>query len=569
MENKKIAHVFQEIGDILEILGDSRFRIRSYHKGAQVIANYPYHVRDIYEKDPGLLDEIPGIGKALMVKIVEILETGDCQAHLKLVKQIPPGVLDVLRLRGIGPKKTKLFLDELNINSVIKLKDAAKRGLLRELPGMGEKSETDVLAAIESYGQLASRIPLHKASETAEEILSYMKKFKPVKKVTYAGSLRRMRRTIGDIDILASGPPEIIDYFCNFPEISHIEAKGDTKATVILEDGIQVDLRVVAEESFGAALYYFTGSKAHNIATRKIAQKMGLKINEYGVFKGEKSLAGKTEEEIFKTIGLPYIIPEMREDNGEIEFMKNNPEFKTVDVSDIKGELHSHSDWSDGDNTIEEMAEAAKALGYEYLAVTDHSGSLKITHGLDSDRLKAQMREIDRLNKKLEGITILKGIEVDIMKDGSLDMEDSVLAELDIVVASVHTYFKLDEKEQTDRIIRAIKHPLVNILGHPTGKLVGQREAYDVDLSKLMRAAKESETTLELNCNLKRLDLDAKHLRAARDMGVLISLDTDAHATSHLSYVRFGVSIARRGWLEPSNVLNAMTLSDLKKHLNA
>lgn len=568
MENQKIAHIFQEIGDILEILGDSRFRIRSYHKASQVIRDYPYHLRDIYERDPKLLDDIPGIGKALMEKIIEILTTGDCQTHLRLVKQVKPGLLDVLRLRGIGPKKTKLFYNELGIDSVIKLKDAARRGLLRELPGMGEKSEADVLESIESYGRLTARIPLHDAMTTAEGILAYMNKSKLVKKATYAGSLRRRRRTIGDIDILASGPSEIIDYFCEFPDISYVEAKGDTKATVILESGVQVDLRVVPEESFGAALYYFTGSKAHNIATRKIAQKLGLKINEYGVFKGEKSIAGTTEEEIFKTIKLPYIIPEMREDTGEIEFMRKHPNYKTVQVSDIKGELHSHTDWSDGDSTLEDMAAAAKALGYEYLAITDHSPSLKVAHGLDASRLEAQMREIDKLNKELNGITLLKGVEVDILRDGSLDMPDDVLRQLDIVVASVHTYFKLEEKEQTERIVRAIRHPYVNILGHPTGKLVGQREAYDVDLNKLMRAAKDAGTAIELNCNPKRLDLDAKHLRAARDMGVLISLDTDAHNVAHLPFVKYGVSIARRGWLEPKDVLNTMSLPQLKKFLN-
>ena len=566
MENKKISHIFQEIGDILEILGDSRFRIRSYHKAAQVISTYPYHLRDIYEKDPKLLDDIPGIGKALMAKIIEILETGDCQAHLKLVKQITPGVLDILRLRGIGPKKTKLFYDELGIDSVIKLKDTAKRGLLRELPGMGVKSEADVLEAIESYGRLTARMPLYEALETAEEIVSYMKKSKLVKKVQYAGSLRRRRRTIGDIDILASGPTEIVDYFCKFPEISHVEAKGDTKATVVLESGVQVDLRVVAEESFGAALYYFTGSKAHNIATRKIAQKLGLKINEYGVFKGEKSVAGKTEKEIFKKIGLPYIIPEMREDSGEIELMKKNPKFKTVDVSDIKGELHAHSDWSDGRSTIEEMVQTAKDRGYKYIAITDHSGSLKVAHGLDAIRLEAQIREIDALNKKLKGIQVLKGVEVDILRDGTLDMDDSILAKLDIVVASVHTYFRLSEKEQTDRIIKAISHPAVKILAHPTGKLIGQREAYDLDLNKVMRAAKEHNTAIELNCNPKRLDLDEKHLRVARDLDIKVALNTDAHDKSHLDYIKYGIAMARRGWLEPKNVLNTMGLAPLKKH---
>ncbi len=569
MENKKIAHIFQEIGDILEILGDSRFRIRSYHNAAQVMLNHPEHMRDIYEKDPKLLKDIPGIGDALREKIVEILETGDCQTHLKLVRKIPHGVLDILRLRGIGPKKTKLFYGELGIDSVMKLKDAARRGLLRELPGMGEKSEAAVLEAIESYGRLQARMPMPVALDIAESFVEYLKKNKDVIKCEYAGSLRRRRTTVGDIDILVSGPESIIDYFCEHPDISIIEAKGSTKATVILESGVQVDLRLVAEESFGAALYYFTGSKAHNIATRKIAQKMGLKINEYGVFKGEKSIAGKTEEEVFESIKLPYIIPEMREDTGEIEFMRENPNFKTVSLEDIKGDLHSHSDWSDGKNTIQEMASAAQKMGYQYLAQTDHSALVKIAHGLSSLRLHEQMKEIDKLNKEFKGFHVLKGIEVDILRDGSLDLPDDVLAELDIVVASAHTYFNLSREEQTERLIRAVSNPNVNILGHPTGKLLGHREAYEVDLRAVMRAAKENNVAIELNCNPKRLDLETSDLRYAKELGIKISLDTDSHSDQSLWAIKYGIFLARRGWLEPSDILNTMDLDDLLKFLDA
>ncbi|HAU39763.1 MAG: family X DNA polymerase IV, DNA polymerase (family X) [Candidatus Peregrinibacteria bacterium GW2011_GWF2_43_17] len=559
MENQKIAQIFQEIGDMLEITGDSVFKIRSYHRAAQVVANYPYHLRDIYEKDPKLLDKIPGIGKSLMGKIIEILDTGDCKKHLQLVKQIKPGLLDIMKLRGIGPKKTKLFHDELSIDSVAKLKSAAKRGLIRELSGMGEKSESEVLKSIESYGRLKARIPMYEALDIAEEIISYMKKSDAVSKVEYAGSLRRRLETVGDVDILACGdkPEEIIKYFCDFPFISHIESRGNTKTTVILENGMQVDLRVVSKDDFGAALYYFTGSKAHNITTRKIAQKMGLKINEYGVFKGNKKIICRTEEDVFKAINLPYIIPEMREDTGETDFIK------PIEISDIKGELHSHSDWSDGENTITEMAETAKKTGYEFIAITDHSASLKIAHGLDKTRLEAQIKEIETLNKKIEGIKILTGAEVDILRDGSLDLPDSILKKLDIVIASVHTYFRLTREEQTARIIKAISNPFVKIIGHPTGKLIGMREAYDIDLVKVMEAAKKHNVAIELNCNPKRLDLSAEHLRMAKDMGVMISLGTDSHGTSQLSYIKYGIFMARRGWLEKKNILNTMDYASI------
>jgi len=568
MENQKIAQIFQEIGDMLELKGDSIFKIRSYHRGAQVISSYPYNLRDVFEKDPKLLDKIPGIGKSLMGKIVEILDTGDCKKHLSLTKEIKPGLLDIMKLRGVGPKKTKLFYDELGIDSVAKLKNSAKRGLLRELPGMGEKSEGEVLKSIESYGRLKARMPLYEALDIAEDIISYVKKSGLVSKIEYAGSLRRKLETIGDIDILACGDnsKNIIDYFCEFPFISHIEAKGDTKTTVILENGTQVDLRVVDNDDFGAALYYFTGSKTHNIATRKIAQKMGLKINEYGVFKGKKKMVCRNEENVFKAIKLPYIIPEMREDTGEIDFMKKNyRNFKPIEVSDIKGELHSHSNWSDGKNTVLEMAEAAKKMGYEYIAITDHSGSLKIAHGLDKTRLESQINEISKI--KIPGIRILTGAEVDILKDGSLDMPDSILSKLDIVIASVHTYFRLTPEEQTARIIKAISNPFVTILGHPTGKLVGMREAYDIDILKIMEAAKKHNVAIELNCNPKRLDLNAEQLRLAKDIGVVISFGTDSHSSKQLSYIKYGVYIGRRGWLTKENILNTRHASFLsKKH---
>ncbi len=560
MENQRVAQIFQEIGDVLELKGENRFRYLSYHRAAQTITNLSQDIRKIY--DNGELEKIPGIGKALSEKIAEILNTGKCGTHERLLAEFDKGLLELLTIRGLGPKKVKKFYDELGIDNVGKLKVAAEKGVIAELDGMGEKSQADILKAIAEHEKHIERSHLITATLLAEFLIKYMKDCPAVKRAEYAGSLRRGRETIGDIDILATGKDHaaIIAHFLAHHDISTVLAQGETKASVVLEGGVQVDLRVVDEASFGAALYYFTGSKNHNIATRKLAIKKGLKINEYGVFKGEKSIAGKTEKEIFKVLGLPYIIPELREDQGEIK--EKLP--KSVELKDIRGDLHFHTNWSDGRNTLEEMVAAAKKLGYEYLCVADHSTSARVAHGLDTDRIMDQIKQVDALNKKLRGFKVFKGSEVDILSDGSLDYPDEILKLLDIVTVSVHTKFTLSAAEQTARIIKAISNPYVNVLGHPTGRIVNRRESYEVDIVEVARAAKKNNVAMEINSNL-RLDLSGTNTRIAKEHGVKFVINTDAHGIDQLALMKFGVITARRGWLEKKDVLNTLPLEKLLK----
>ncbi len=566
MENLRVAQIFQEIGDILELMGENRFRVSSYHRAAQTIGNMSKDVRKIYDADPKKLQGIPGIGPALADKIVEILNTGTCKEHQRLLAGFSKGLLELLTIRGLGPKKVKKFYYELGIDSVAKLEVAAKKGVLAGLEGMGEKSEAEVLKAIEQHRQHRERVLLHPAMLMAEDLVEYMKKCKSVTQVEYAGSLRRGRETIGDLDILATGKDhaKIIDHFVKHPQVEKILAQGETKASVLLEDLMQSDLRVVEAKSFGAALYYFTGSKQHNIATRKIAISKGLKINEYGVFKGEKSVAGKTEAEIFKVLGLPYIIPELREDSGEIAAGYDEKLPKSAELDDIRGDLHLHTDASDGRNTLEEMVTKAKGLGYEYLCVTDHSTALRVAHGLDEKRLLDQLKAIDAMNKKLRGFRVLKGAEVDIHEDGSLDYPDELLKRLDLVGAAVHTKLSLPAEKQTARITKAISNPYVSFLSHPTGRIINKREPYEVDLVEIVRTAKKNRVAMEINANV-RLDLNGPNCRLAKDHGAKFVLGTDAHLVDQMDFMRFGVITARRGWLEKKDVLNTLPVEKLLK----
>ena len=566
MENRKVAQIFQEIGDILELKGENRFRYTSYHRAAQTISNMSKDVRRIYDENPRKLQEIPGIGAALADKIAEILNTGACQTHQRLLAEFDKGLLELLTVRGLGPKKVKKFYEELAIDDIHKLKAAAEQGVLAELEGMGEKSQTELLKAIKEHEQHRERVLLHTAMMMAEEMVDYMKKCKAVKQVEYAGSLRRGKETIGDLDILATGKDhtKIIDHFVAHPQVENILAQGETKASVILENVIQADLRVVDESSFGAALYYFTGSKQHNIATRKLAISKKLKINEYGVYKGEKVVAGKTEKEIFKTLGLPYIIPELREDHGEIQAGYDGTLPKALDLKDIRGDLHMHTDESDGRHSLEEMVTQAKALGYEYICICDHSTAMRVAHGLDKKRLMAQIKEIDNLNKKLRGFRVLKGIEVDIYEDGTLDFPDEILKKLDLVGAAVHSKFTLSAEKQTARIIKAISNPYVSFLAHPTGKIIKRRDPYQVDMVEVARAAKKHNVALEINANM-RLDLDGVNARLAKEHGAKFVINTDAHRIEQMPFMRFGVTTARRGWLEKKDVLNTLPLERMLK----
>lgn len=562
MENQRVAQIFQEIGDILELKGEDRFRYLSYHRAAQTIANLSQNIRKIH--DDGKLEEIPGIGEALAAKISEILNTGKCATHQNLLAEFDKGLLELLSVRGLGPKKVRKFYLELGIDNIGKLKTAAEKGLIAELPGMGEKSQADILKAILEHEKHVARVHLTTATFLAEFLIKYMQDCPAVKQVVYAGSLRRGKETIGDIDLLATGKNHsaIIDHFLAHHDISLVLAQGDTKASVILEGGVQVDLRVVDEKSFGAALYYFTGSKNHNIATRKLAIKKGLKINEYGIFRGEKSLAGRTEKEIFTVLKLPYIEPELREDQGEVEFAQKTALPTLVELADIRGDLHWHTTASDGRNTLEEMVTAARGLGYEYVCVADHSTSARVAHGLDTARIMDQIKQIDALNKKLRNFTVLKGAEVDILADGSLDYPDEILKKLDWVTVSVHTKFTLSMAEQTARIIKAISNPCVNVLGHPTGRIVNSRESYELDIEAVARAAKKYNVALEINAN-GRLDLSGSNARLAKDCGAKFVINTDAHSTDQLDLMRFGVVTARRGWLTKKDVLNTLPVKKL------
>lgn len=570
MDNKGIAEVFEEMGNMLDINGVDFFRVNAYRKAALTIANSPNDLRQIVDKNPQELDQIPGIGKALKEKIIELVQTGKCKEHEEMKKSFPPGLLEMMNLRGVGPKKIKLFFSKLKITNIKQLKAAAEKHLLRDLEKMGEKSENDILKAIEEYGTFSSdRHLIDEALQEAERYVEYLKKCDEVKKVQYAGSLRRWQETIGDIDILVTvrdpgkSHEKVMKYFVEYKEVLKTLSLGDTKSNVVLQSGIQVDLRVVADEVFGAALHYFTGNKSHNIKIRDLAKKKGLKISEYGVFKGEKVIGGKTEEEIFKSVGLPYIIPEIRKNDGEIEYGLKHKSFpKFIELEDIKADLHSHTTYSDGGNSLEEMAEAFISNGYEYFAVTDHSSVMGVTGGMGTKEIKEQWAEIEKLNKKLKGkIQILKGCEVDILKNGELDFSDDVLKNLDVVIISAHMFNRLSSEDQTKRLIAAIENPYSMILAHPTGRLINKRVEMEFDMEKIIKACVQNKVALEINSHPSRLDLSDKYVRIAKESGAKFVINTDSHSMDNTELMKFGIGIARRGWLTKEDVLNARSFS--------
>src|SRR3990172_2662032 len=484
MENVDIAKIFEEIADLLEIRGEKQdaFRVRSYRNAALIISGYPESMRSIAERDEKELENIKGIGKSIHEKIVEILKTGKCKFHEELLKAMPPGVLELLMVSGVGPKKAQLLYKELGIKSVEELEKAAKEGKLRNLEHMGEKTEEKILKAIGELKSRKGRFRLSLALSYAEPLIAYLKKTPGVIEIEPAGSLRRWKDTIGDVDILATSKKDapVIDRFVKYPEIKEVIAKGETKSTVTLKNGLQVDVRVLDEKSFGAALQYFTGSKAHNIAIRDRAKKMGLKISEYGVFeeKTGKKVAGENEEDVYKAVGLPWIPPELRENMGEVEAAERGKLPRLVEINDIKGDLHVHSSESDGIHTLEEMVSYAMQKKYEYIAITEHSKAVGVAHGLDDERALKQIKAIDKINIQLKGFKILKGTEVDIKADGSLDHSEEVLRQLDVVVGAIHSKFNMTVDEMTDRIIKAMSTGLINIIAHPTGRIVGVREPY-------------------------------------------------------------------------------------------
>jgi DNA polymerase (family 10) len=493
------------------------------------------------------------------------------QAHEDLKHEIPEGLLTLLSVPGLGPKTSKLLYDKLKIKSLDDLERLATEHKLVGLPGIKEKTEENILKGIEMLKRGKERQPIGRVLPIANDIVEHLKKKAPVSKIDLAGSLRRWKDTIKDIDILATSdnPKEVMRVFVHLPHVKDVLMQGPTKSTVIIHEDLQVDLRVVEKESYGAALAYFTGSKAHNIRLREMAMKRGLKINEYGIFRGkdEKKIGGEKEEDVYKILGLPYIPPELREDQGEIEAAQEGKLPKLVTLEDIKGDLHVHSKWSDGSHTFEQLVDAAKEYGYSYIAITDHSKGLGIARGLTGERLLEQKKEINAVNKKLKGFRIIHGAEVDIRSDGSLDISDNVLKELDIVVASIHSGFKQPRKQLTYRLVSAMKNPYVSIIAHPTGRLIGERDAYDVDMDEILTIAKKTGTAIEINAYPLRLDINDTYAKRAKEIGIPIVIATDTHVTNQFDYMRYGVSIARRGWLEKDDVLNTLAVDKLLKRL--
>lgn len=570
IHNEDIAHAFEEIADLLEIEGANPFRVRAYRNGARAVRGLGGELSALVEQGEDL-SRISGIGKALAAKIHEYLETGRLKALDKLHREVPETLEEVLKIPGLGPKRVKILYHQLGIQNLRELETAVKAGMVRELPGFGELTEHRILDAIIAHRQKEVRFLRPVADSYAESLVDYLRAVAGVKSVVVAGSYRRGRETVGDLDILVTAPEgnPVMERFTAYDEVVEVVSQGDTRATVILRNRLQVDLRVARPESEGAALHYFTGSKAHNIQVRRLAQEKGLKINEYGVFEGERRIAGETESSVFESVGLPLIPPELREGEGEIEAAFAGQLPRLLELGDLRGDLHCHTRASDGKADIRAMALAAKELGHQYLAITDHSRHLGVTHGLDADRLLGQCDEIDRLNEELDGISLLKGIEVDILGDGSLALPNEVLSALDIVVGSVHTQFGLSRERQTTRILRAMDNPCFSLLGHPTGRLLQEREAYDIDMIRIIRHAMDRGCFLELNSQPRRLDLDDHHCRIAKEAGVLVSINSDAHNEHNLDLLRHGVTQARRGWLEKADVLNTRSLGDLRSLLAA
>ena len=569
IKNIEISKIFNDIVNILKIKDENRFKIRAYERVAATIENLPMEVETLYNL--GKLDEIPGVGEAISKKIEELIKTGKLEYYVNLKQKIPSGVLELLNIPEIGPRKAKLFYEELDIDNVEKLEKAAREHKLQTLPGMGEKAEKKILKGIQLINEGKQRTLLGIALPIAEKMVMQLKSLPEIDQIDIAGSLRRRKDTIGDIDILVSSnhPEKVMEQFTHLPEVKEVLAEGLTKSAILTQQNVHLDLRVVELDSFGAAMQYFTGSKAHNVRLREMAVKKGLKINEYGVFqaRNNKKIAGKEEQEIYRKLGLQYIMPELREDRGEFEAAQKKQLPKLVTIEDIKGDLHTHTSDSDGLNTIDEIVEAAKKKGYEYIAITDHSQSLYVAGGLTEEKLLKQIEQIEAINKNLNNFVVLKGIEVDIKSDGTLDFPDSILERLDIVIAAIHTGLKQERGKLMERLTKAMRNPLVNIIAHPTGRIIGYREPYDIDVQELIKIAAETHKILEINASPERMDLKDIYVKSAREEGVLLAIGTDTHQLSSLDNMTYGISIARRGWLEKSNLINTFSLAELKARL--
>jgi DNA polymerase (family 10) len=574
LENKAIANIFYETADLMEVNGDDSFRIRSYRRAAEALEGHPESVSTLLDDSKRLL-AIPGIGKGMAANIQELCREGKLTQHQELLTKYRPSMLELLKIQGLGPKTIALLWSAFQVSDVAGVEQLAREGKLRELPRMSEKSEQKILKAIEDYRRISGRFLLDEADRTAEKLTEHLKHIKGIEKITPAGSLRRGRETVGDLDMLITGPccvndeqrAALIEEVLRFPGIVDVLAKGDNKVSFKLRSGMQVDVRTLPPDSYGAAMQYFTGSKGHNVSLRQRALKMGLTLNEYGLFRLDDSqrVAGVTEDEIYGALKLDCIPPEMRENCGEIDLAAEHQLPRLITVKDLRGEVHMHTVETDGRCTIEEMAGAAKERGYQYIAITDHSKNLAFANGLDDKRALEHIARIKAANERIAGIMIMTGIEVDILADGELDLSDSVLEQMDVVDASVHSAFNQEPQQMTDRLLRALDNKNVSILGHPTGRLLLRRDAYRFDMDEILKAALKNKVAMELNAYPDRLDLNDVHLRMARERGVKIVINTDAHHTSHFEKIKYGILQARRAWLTPADVLNTLPEKDFRK----
>ncbi len=566
MENIEIAKVFDEVADLLEIQGGNPFRVRAYRNAARTIGTLGTSVEALLADNGRALQELPGIGADLAGKISGLCRTGELPLLAHLTRKTPESLVAMLRIPGVGPKRAQLIYKKLHVKTLPELEKAARAGQLAGLRGMGKTLEETILRGIAQEKKRAARVPLAEAEAYVRPLVERLRTAAAVEEVEVAGSFRRRRETVGDVDILvaSSRPLAIASAFISDPDVRQVLARGETRCSVVLRSGLQADLRVVPRSSYGSALHYFTGSKPHNIAVRLLGVRRHLKINEYGVFRGTRQIGGRTEQDVFKAVGLPWIPPELRENGGEIEAAREGRLPTLVELADIRGDLQMHTDATDGKNTLEEMVEACRLRGYEYVAITDHSKAVRVAGGLTKGGFHRQSHAIDALRKRIAKPVVLKGAEVDILEDGSLDLDDDTLAEFDLVVASVHSRFNMPTAEMTRRIVRAVQHPRVHVLGHPTGRLLGKREPYPLNVAEIIKAARDHGVLLEINAQPDRLDLNDIHVRMARDAGVKLVVNTDAHRIRELGCMRYGVDQARRGWCEARDVANTYRLAALR-----
>jgi DNA polymerase (family 10) len=581
MENAEIARILEEYADLLEIRADNPFRVRSYRRAAQTVTGLSRPIAQLIAAGEDVT-ALPGIGSSMAAHLQEIVNTGDLAALAEMRREVPATLTALMRLETLGPKKARRLYDELGITSIAELEAALEAGKVEALPGFGKKTTENLRRAISQFAQQGRRLLLAEADQLVQPLLTYLRAGPGIEAVDVAGSYRRRQETVGDIDILAvcEDPPPLMHYFQSYPDVAHVEMAGPTRGTMVLRSGLQVDIRIVPRRSYGAALHYFTGSKAHNVAVRTLGVERGLRINEYGVFrlrKGKKAQAagqetgkwigGETEEEVFRAVDMDWVPPELREERGEIQAAHQGALPDLIRLEDICGDLQMHSTWSDGSQTIEEMVRACQKRGYKYCAITDHSRSTRVAGGLDVPAFKNQWQEIERLRQHLDGFVLLAGVELDILPDGSLDLPDAVLERFDIVVAAIHSRLNMPQAQMTQRVLKALAHPAVDILAHPTGRLLHKRAPVALDLEEVMHAAREYNVALEIDAQPQRLDLNDVHVHRARELGVPIVIDSDAHSVEQLRYMRYGIDQARRGWIEKGHVMNTLPWGQFQQWL--